>query len=153
MGLAVFLSAALAATTVLMHYEGLRRISLGVPRLPVFKRAKVIVIMFGVIILHLLEIALYAVGYWFGDVVIDIGDFTGHAVTFRDYMYFSIETYTTLGIGDAYPVDSLRLIASIESLNGLLLLGWSASFIYLEMQKYWDSDAPARGRGSSADQL
>ena len=44
----------------------------------------------------------------------------------------------TLGFGDIYPVGDLRLIASVEALNGLLMLGWSASFIYLAMEKFWD---------------
>ena len=94
--------------------------------------------MFGVIVLHLFEIALYGIAYWVGDVVVNIGDFVGRAVGFVDYVYFSAETYTTLGLGDIYPNGALRLIASIEALNGLLLLGWSASFTYLAMQKYWD---------------
>jgi hypothetical protein len=57
-----------------------------------------------------------------------------------DVLYFSITTYTTLGFGDLYPRGSLRLIAGIESLNGLVLIGWSASFTHLSMEKFW-SDA------------
>jgi hypothetical protein len=32
----------------------------------------------------------------------------------------------------------MRLITGIEALNGLLLIGWSASFTYLAMQKFWN---------------
>ena len=131
----------LLIVTVLFHYEGLFRLSQGVDAFAAGQRTRLVLIMFGVIILHLVEITLYGVAYWYGDVIVDIGDFAGRAITFKDYLYFSAETYTTLGLGDIYPVGDLRVIASIESLNGLLLLGWSASFTYLAMQKYWSEHA------------
>ena len=53
------------------------------------------------------------------------------------YFYFSAETYTSLGFGDLYPVGLLRLIAGIECLNGLVLIGWSTAFIYLAMRRFW----------------
>ena len=30
-----------------------------------------------------------------------------------------------------------RLIAGVEALTGLLMIGWSASFTYLEMERFW----------------
>ncbi|MGE5242209.1 MAG: ion channel [Bacteroidota bacterium] len=47
-------------------------------------------------------------------------------------------TYTSLGLGDVYPLGDLRLIAGIESLIGLLMIAWSASFTYLMMEKFWN---------------
>jgi hypothetical protein len=38
-------------------------------------------------------------------------------------------TSTTLGIGDLHRSRVMRLIAGMESLNGLVLIGGSASFI------------------------
>jgi hypothetical protein len=140
MALSILIVAILLILTVLLHYEGLRILSTNVPKIASGQREKLLLILFGVIIIHLIEITLYGVGYWFGDVVVDIGDFAGRAVRFRDYVYFSAETYTTLGLGDIYPIGDLRLIASIESLNGILLLGWSASFTFIAMQKYWETD-------------
>ena len=46
-------------------------------------------------------------------------------------------SYTTLGIGDIYPLEGLRLMTGVESLAGLLMITWSASFTYLTMEKYW----------------
>jgi len=46
-------------------------------------------------------------------------------------------SYTTLGIGEVYPTVPLRLIVGMASLNGFLLITWSASFTYLVMQRYW----------------
>ncbi len=137
MPISIAIVIALLIVTVLFHYEGLYNLSELADSLRAGKRTRMLVIMFGVILLHLVEIALYGIAYWFGDVVVNVGDFVGRAVGFVDYVYFSAETFTTLGLGDIYPNGALRLIASIESLNGLLLLGWSASFTYLAMQKYW----------------
>ena len=33
------------------------------------------------------------------------------------------------------------LLVSIETLNGLLLLGWTTSYTYIAMQKYWEEHA------------
>ena len=67
-----------------------------------------------------------------------MGGFCG---TFEDslssFLYFSSETYTTLGFGDIYPTGSLRMVCGIESLVGLLMVSWTASFTYLEMRRYW----------------
>jgi len=67
-----------------------------------------------------------------------IGGFAGLPVEgFQDCLYFSVVTYTSLGFGDHVPVSHARLIAGVEALNGLLLIGWSASFTYLAMERYW----------------
>ena len=67
-----------------------------------------------------------------------IGGFAGLPVeSFQDCLYFSVVTYTSLGFGDQVPVSHARLIAGVEALNGLLLIGWSASFTYLAMERYW----------------
>ncbi len=39
-----------------------------------------------------------------------------------DFFYFSMATYTTLGIGDLHPSGVMRVVAGVESLNGLVLL-------------------------------
>ena len=136
--LAILLGLGLLVVTIFFHYEGLRYLWHYALTIHGHTRYKPLMIVFGIVALHLIEMALYGWAFWFGDVSMDIGDFVGHDVGARDYLYFSAETYTTLGFGDIYPVGDLRLIASVEALNGLLMLGWSASFIYLAMEKFWD---------------
>jgi len=141
---AILLGLGLLIATVFIHFEGLRFLWHYAQSLRGHDRYKPLTIVFGIIAIHIVEMGLYGAAFWFGDVPLNIGDFVGHEVSLRDYVYFSAETYTTLGFGDIYPVGDLRLIASVEALNGLLLLGWSASFIYLVMQKYWERGSEKR---------
>lgn len=61
----------------------------------------------------------------------------GSDASFSASLYFSAETYTSLGFGDLTPNGPVRLLAGVEALNGLLLIGWSASFTYLCMERFW----------------
>jgi hypothetical protein len=146
MGLAIGISLILVGATVLIHYEGLRLVSRGLGSSnAVYSRSKVLMTIFWIFVIHLIEIALYAFGFWFADIVVNIGSFAGARVTESfDYFYFSAEAFSTLGLGDIYPIGPLRLLASIEPINGLLLLGWSTSFTFLSMWRHWSFD----GEGS-----
>ena len=33
--------------------------------------------------------------------------------------------------------EVLRLLAGLEALNGMLLIGWTASFTFLSMERFW----------------
>jgi hypothetical protein len=35
-------------------------------------------------------------------------------------------------------MGNLRFLAGLEALLGFVLITWSASFLYFEMQKYWN---------------
>ena len=61
--------------------------------------------------------------------------------SFLHCLYFSAETYTSLGFGDLLPVGPVRLLAGTETLNGLLLIGWTASYAYLAMERFWREEA------------
>ena len=49
-----------------------------------------------------------------------------------------METYTSLGLGDIHPTGPMRLLVGLEALAGLMLIGWSSSFTYLSMRRFWD---------------
>jgi Ion channel len=57
-------------------------------------------------------------------------------------LYFSVETFTSTGFGDILPSGPVRMVAGAEALNGLLLIGWSASFTYLAMERFWAPPGP-----------
>jgi len=148
MGQAIAIALFLVGATVLIHYEGLHLVSRGLGKSnTVYSQTKVLVTILWIFAIHLIEIALYAFAFWFADIVIDIGSFAGtHEIGTFHYFYFSAEAFSTLGLGDIYPVGPLRLIASIEPINGLLLIGWSTSFTFLCMYRYWSFDGASRDK-------
>ena len=136
---------ALVAACVLIHYEVLRFVSELIPRLSISTRSKVLVVITGVFGAHVMEICLFAAGYAIMDHFPALGMIAGQfSGTGLDFFYFSITSYTTLGVGDLFPHGALRLIAGLEALIGFVLIGWSASFTYLAMEKFWVQDKPPR---------
>lgn len=93
---------------------------------------------------HILEVLAFAVGLYvvgeiwgYGSLVSVEPVAEANPTLLTTYIYFSFTSYTSLGIGDIYPVGMLRMLTGIESLLGLLMIGWSASFLYLEMRTFW----------------
>lgn len=68
--------------------------------------------------LHGLEIWFYAILYLLGGAVLDLST----------AVYFSTISYAAIGFTDAYVAADWRLVAGIEGINGVLLLGWSTAF-------------------------
>lgn len=142
---AVITCTILVSLTLLIHYDILRQASSVLPDLPFPVRMRVGVVVFAAFLAHTLEVCLYALAYYFFDDLLHLGALAGETTAdWRDYIYFSMGTYTTLGIGDIYPLGPTRLIAGVEALNGLVLIGWSASFTYLSMEKFWPLHAASR---------
>ena len=143
---AMIAASALVIATILIHYEVLRLISDYLLDLPLKPRARILAVVIAVFAAHTAEVWLYGIAYWASIDIFGLGGFGGQPVAgFEDSVYFSAVTFTSLGLGDYYPTRALRLIAGVEALNGLVLIGWSASFTYLAMERYWPLHRP-RGR-------
>lgn len=135
---AVALAVSLVLLTFVFHYLVLRWLSGGMAQIPMSTGTRILIIVFAALAAHLAEVGIYAAAYALGNGVLAIGGFGGFTVTEPlDYLYFSIVMYTSLGIGDVYPTNHFRFIAGIEALNGLLLIAWSGSFIYIAMSRLW----------------
>jgi hypothetical protein len=135
---AVFINCLVIALVVSVHYESLRGLSILIPRLPVPARRRTVVAVFGALIAHAIEVWIFgATYYWmvgedsFGALE---NNFDGSLL---DCVYFSFTCYTSLGFGDIEPVGLIRFTAGLESLVGLVLIGWTASFLYVEMTRFW----------------
>lgn len=129
----------LITVAVVLHYEILRLLSLIIPRLQIEHRLRVIFGVFGTICAHIAEVWMFGIAFFlmiaeggFGTLQ---GNFDGSLL---DCVYFSFTTYTSLGLGDIEPLGDLRFLAGLEALTGLSLITWSASFMFLEMRKFWD---------------
>jgi hypothetical protein len=133
----------LIALTTVMHYEVLRALNEGLPRLRIPRRTKLLVVIFSTLVAHALETSLYGLTF-FGLVAwLGAGSLNGPGgFSLANCLYFSAETYTSLGFGDVIPMGPLRLLAGAEALNGLLLIGWSASFTYIAMERFWTAGGP-----------
>jgi ion channel len=138
MGIAVGLSVGLVLATIYIHFEALRWTSVWVPRCHAAGRARVLLVVVGAFAAHMLEVLLYAGAYFALEHGVMVGGLEGlPADSWMDYFYYSIVMYTSLGLGDVFPVGHLRIISGIEALNGLVLIGWSTSFTFLAMRRFW----------------
>jgi Ion channel len=132
---AVLAGLALVGTAVIIHYESLRAITILTSHLTTLS----LVVIAGVLLAHLLEICIFAAGYFLMHEHLGLGSVAGaFSGSTLDYFYFSATTYTTLGVGDLFPTGAIRSVAAVEALSGFVLIGWSASFTYLSMQRSWD---------------
>jgi hypothetical protein len=138
--IAILLTATLTIICVAVHYEALRLISAMHPR-HWSGKVNIGVMILLIILAHVLEAVLFSTGYWLGADVFGIGELKGlHDHGAAAYVYFSLETFTTQSIGDVIPMGQLRLLASVQPLVGLMLIGWSTSFTFLVMRRDWRTD-------------
>lgn len=131
----------LALVAILVHYEALFQLDKILPKVAhIAPRFRVLIGVGAIFMAHVLEIWLFALGYFFtlqfpvmGGLV---GNISGHGVLL-DCAYLSFVTFTTLGYGEIVAQGYLRYLTGVEALTGFILITWSASFLFIEMQKYW----------------
>ncbi len=88
------------------------------------------------ITLHVVEVFLWALAFYL---------LPGSGLhTLEEAMYFSFTTYTTLGYGDITLAETWRLLTGIESLNGMLLIGWSTALSFAVIQRIWEGPDSAK---------
>jgi len=124
---------------VLLHYEGLRLFTIWITGNRLQPRMKIAALIFAQLLLHMVEIVFFGWVFFaltssnlaFGALQPD------EPLQFYDYIYFSAAVYSTLGFGDLVPSGPIRILTGMEAVTGLLLITWSASFTFLEMQHYW----------------
>jgi len=135
--MALAISIVIVTVCVVLHYEALRFLSRTVG-IHMHKRIGVLVVMLGLLIAHVLEILIFALGYIVMQYGIGLGHITGMTEeNLFDFIYFSSVVYTTVGFGDLLPVGAIRILTAAEGLAGLAMITWSASFTFLAMQRLW----------------
>jgi len=128
-------------TAVLVHYEGLSAIGRTIKTRTLHHRAKVLITIFSQLGLHIFEIWVFGLAAFLLAQSVQYGAIRpAPSGGFLDFVYFSAITYTTVGFGDYVPTGPIRFLAGTEALTGSLLITWSASFTFLEMQRYWGRD-------------
>ena len=124
---------------VLVHYEGLGVLSAVLyKRKEQQQRRKVLYGIFAVLSLHIIEIWIFGITVWLLLQYPNAGGMVGaHPLNLFDGVYLSAMTYTTVGFGDVAPIGPIRFLAGTMSLTGFVLITWSASFTFLEMERFW----------------
>jgi hypothetical protein len=137
---AVVVSATFAVVIacVLLHYEALSYLTRLLKRLSAEPRQRILLLIFAILATHIVEIWIFGgVCFW---LIADsargvlIGD---HPVGLLDCVYFSAVCFTTLGLGDVVPLGAIRFLTGMEALSGFVLITWSGSFTFVEMQRFW----------------
>ncbi|MFB0613090.1 potassium channel family protein [Aurantiacibacter poecillastricola] len=137
--LTLLISFILVASTIAIHYESLRFTSKRLTHLKIAPRSRIVVILTAALASHLVHALLYALAFLLLEPIGGFGTIGGErGHDLEDAFYFSITSYTTLGIGDLYPTGALRIISGIEALSGLVMVGWTASMTYIYMEKFWN---------------
>jgi hypothetical protein len=128
--LSLVISALVVITTVVIHGYGIALLALALkaelreeramhlPMLSARALMFTILLVIALFALHGIEIWLYAFLY------LSIGAIAGLEIA----VYYSTISYAGIGFSDHYIAPSWRLVAGIEGINGLLLLGWSTAF-------------------------
>lgn len=71
------------------------------------------------LILHLVEAAIWALPLWLAGVITDV----------EAAYFYSLSCYTTVGFGDVQVPPPWRLMGVIEAAVGILMFGWSTSVV------------------------
>jgi len=77
-------------------------------------------VVYGLLILHLLEICVWAGCY----------DLSGCFPDFLTSFYYSATSYSTVGYGDVVPPGKWRILGSVEAVTGILMFGWSTGVLF-----------------------
>jgi len=134
----LLLTVAAVFAAIGLHYEGLNWLARRLSRRKGPHRRRVLYAVIGVLGLHVVEIWVFGLAFWAALLLPAAGSMTGAGYpSLLDAAYLSAMSFSTVGFGDIVPTGAIRLIASAEAVLGLFLIGWSATFTYLEMERNW----------------
>lgn len=124
-------------------YELLRYIWNKLPSMTVAPRLRVLFVVGAIFVSHIVNIWFFGLIYYcFQQYQLGGLSHTQPGMSempdFVTCLYYSGVVYSTLGLGDMVPYGALRMITNVESLTGFILIGWTVSFTYLAMVKFWE---------------
>ncbi len=131
-----FCSFAFAILTVTFHVKALHAVTPLLDRMhgDRFAFLHIVAATSSIVLMHFVEMLLFGAVYMLVSEFAPVGHIQG-ADHIRDYFYFSASSYTSLGYGDLYPTGPLRLLAGVEALIGLTLIGWTVAFTFPYVSK------------------
>ena len=142
--IAILLSCGIVILSVSVHYETLRLLSrlLSNKHRWYSNRIRASLIVMGCLLVHLVEVVFFGVGFRLLDYLNEGVDLQGSDAAGLTDLYYSLVVYTSIGFGDVVPVTpALRILTAIEGLTGAILIAWTASFMFFHMGQIWDDEA------------
>lgn len=138
----MFPTVAVCAVTIILcvtiHLTVLRLMNDRVlPRFQRHSRVAVGIMVLIAVFAHLVEIWVFSIA------ILVLGSWTNRAFAEElqldgfDAFYYSAVSYTSLG-AEPLRESSLRMLTAIEALTGLILITWTASFVFIVMQRTWE---------------
>ena len=132
-------SAVLFLVTILIHILGLTALTrlgsfhLAKARTPWLALDRLIIptlMAYGLVLLHAGEIATYALAFrWLGA-----------TQNLGDAIYFSVASYSTAVVAELDLKPHWREVGALESLNGILLIGWSTAYLFQNLHRILNSE-------------
>jgi voltage-gated potassium channel Kch len=129
------LGSLLISATVLIHTVGLIALSRTMERVIRWwrlhrhapgKAIAMVATVLGLFLVHTVEVWMWAAAYFI----------LAPIHSFADSLYFSTVTFSTIGYGDITLGPDWRLLASLEGINGMLLIGWSTAYLVSASTRY-----------------
>jgi hypothetical protein len=123
---------------VVLHYEVLSRLTGVLKRIRMPARPRILLGIFAILLTHVVEIWIFGGAYFYLVSTDGHGSLlANHTIELFDTIYYSAVCFTTLGPGDLVPVGAVRFMTGTEALTGFVLIAWSASFTFVEMERFW----------------
>ena len=127
----------LLALTVTIHVAGLSAMLRDVLRRSPARRfwpitGLLVRVAWGLVLLHLAEISVWALFYWWQRCLPDA----------EASFYFSGVTYTTVGYGDLVLPLEWRMLGPVEGLTGILMCGLSTGFFFAAVTRLFSRPDP-----------
>lgn len=134
--LSIFLTAVVGLLSALFHYEAISRLDTFARSRRWSNHAVLVWVLGALLLIHAAEIGLFAGVYGIAGSIGIGGLRSENVLTSAEYFIFAAETYTSLGSTDVMPEGEIRLMSSLSSLVGILLLTWSASFLFSLVERW-----------------
>lgn len=100
-------------------------------------RAQILFTLSATFFAHTLAVWIFGITDYVLDTQFHFGTLVGESdIGFFDYIYFSGVTYSSLGFGNVDAAGGLRLLTVVESVLGLVFIGWTVTFTYAVTEKY-----------------
>jgi hypothetical protein len=146
--IASVISVVLIIACVSVFHEILAHIWVNLPRLEGKPRRQILLTVLASFVGHTIAVWLFGIAYYVLATHFAFGKLGGdidHELI--DYVYFSAVSYSSLGLGDVYPMGGLQLLVGVEAILGLILIGWTVTFTYIVTEKYLTHRQEWHGKG------